>query len=86
MHSSKINAEGFICAQCRIEKKIPKPENKFTAKSKKKEAYIYIYLLWESFNKPKHTESALNIMPKIIPTRVRRLRVRLRKSYAKREP
>lgn len=34
LHSNKINPEGFICNPCRREKNRPKPENKFTAKSK----------------------------------------------------
>jgi hypothetical protein len=34
MHSNKINPEGFICDPCRIKTNRPKPENRFTAKSK----------------------------------------------------
>jgi hypothetical protein len=33
-HCSEIIPEGFICERCRIEKDMPKTENKFTAKSK----------------------------------------------------
>ncbi|KAI6201456.1 Histone acetyltransferase [Aphelenchoides besseyi] len=32
LHSKKVYPEGFICDSCRIRNKIPKPENKFTAK------------------------------------------------------
>uniref|UniRef100_A0A915LWY2 histone acetyltransferase n=1 Tax=Meloidogyne javanica TaxID=6303 RepID=A0A915LWY2_MELJA len=32
LNNRKINPEGFICEQCRVEKSRPRPENKFTAK------------------------------------------------------
>ena len=33
-YSKKVFPEGFICEGCRTEKSRPKPENKFSAKSK----------------------------------------------------
>jgi len=36
LNNRKINPEGFICEQCRVEKSRPRPENKFTAKSMEK--------------------------------------------------
>lgn len=45
LHNSKINGGEFICELCRAEKSRPKPENKFTAKSREKKLFFHIFFL-----------------------------------------